>query len=376
MTKISSLFSTLSLVILALTACAGDQEFTPAVEAPPKKALDFSGTRPKEITVKAEETVYGIAYEYGISTRALVVLNDIPSPYELRAGQVLQLPQPNEHVVSPGETLQDVALLYGVNLDALARENEITTTATLSPKQRLRIPPADTDPIVAPSSPIIATDSLAPLPLASKPLDKPQTIAQPKQALPDDLAKELAMEHGRQKEDDKAAALSAATIATPVAKAVTAPKSVAETPKVVETPKEVKAEPQKVEAAAPAVDFTWPVQGKVVSQFGSKAGQAKNDGINIQVPEGTTVAAAQGGEVIYAGNELKGFGNLVLVKHKNGVKTAYAHLKEILVKKGDILKQGKPLGKVGKTGDVSTPQLHFEIREGTKAIDPLTKLGG
>ena len=384
--------SALSLGALALTACAGDQEFVPANQAAASKAatktLDFSGSRPKEITVGPDDTVYGIAYTHGVSTKSLVALNDIPSPYVLKPGQVLQLPQPNEHIVSSGETLPEVAAMYGVKVDALARENEIITTASLTPKQRLRIPSADTDPVVAPAAPIIASSSLAPLAIAApKALDAKPTA--PKAALPDDLAKELAMESGASDDEDHeevptvlpaVGGATAATVAT--APKLVEPKAVApkaEAPKAVATaeptptkaPEKVKEEPK----TAPSSAFIWPAEGKVISKFGAKDGKVKNDGINIQVAEGTAVKAAQAGEVIYAGNELKGFGNLVLIKHPNGLKTAYAHNKQILVKKGDKVKQGQTIAKSGKSGDVKTPQLHFEIREGTKAIDPMTKLG-
>ncbi|MEB3703132.1 M23 family metallopeptidase [Candidatus Bealeia paramacronuclearis] len=377
-----------SLLALILSACAGTPELISP--EPQKKGLDFSANRPKQVTVGPEDTVYGIAYQNGISTKALVILNDIPAPYELRMGQVLELPQPNEHIVSPGETLQDVAAMYGVNMDALARENEITTTASLSPKQRLTIPPADTDPVVAPPTPVIAASSLAPLPLIAKKLDEPKGLAAKTPSktalLPDDLADELAQETGKPKKKDEhedepgvlplvtgASAAVGTTIAKTTSSKPDTPKPpVVKAPPVAEIPKVAEPAP-KEEALVEATEFAWPVQGPVVSKFGTKTGKAKNDGINIKVPEGTAVKAAQSGEVIYAGNELKGFGNLILIKHPNGLKSAYAHNKEILVKKGDKVKQGQPIAKSGKNGEDA--QLHFEIREGTKAIDPMTKLG-
>jgi murein DD-endopeptidase MepM/ murein hydrolase activator NlpD len=133
---------------------------------------------------------------------------------------------------------------------------------------------------------------------------------------------------------------------------------------------EEKKEKPKVETSE--VLFTWPVQGKILSSF--KPG-GKNDGINIEVPEGTSVKAAGPGEVMYSGNELKGFGELLLIKHEGGWMTAYAHNSELLVKKGDAVKQGQVIAKSGKTGDVKTPQLHFEVRKGKQPVDPMPKLG-
>ncbi|PKR90846.1 peptidase M23 [Pleomorphomonas diazotrophica] len=130
-----------------------------------------------------------------------------------------------------------------------------------------------------------------------------------------------------------------------------------------------------VESAADG-SFRWPVRGRVISAFGVKPGGERNDGINIEVPEGTPIKAAEGGQVIYAGNELKGFGNLVLVKHSNGFVSAYAHASEVLVQRGDSILRGQTIAKVGATGNVSRPQLHFEIRNGNRPVDPLPYLSG
>lgn len=117
--------------------------------------------------------------------------------------------------------------------------------------------------------------------------------------------------------------------------------------------------------------FAWPVRGKVVSTFGGKEKGLQNDGINIRAPAGSSVKAAENGVVAYAGNELRGFGNLLLIKHSGGWITAYAHNRELLVKRGEKIKKGQTIARVGSTGSVKTPQLHFEIRKGKRAVDPL-----
>lgn len=122
--------------------------------------------------------------------------------------------------------------------------------------------------------------------------------------------------------------------------------------------------------------FLWPVKGKLLSSFGPKAKGLQNDGINIAAPRGTPVRAAQNGVVAYAGNELRGFGNLLLVKHSNGWITAYAHNDSLLVKRGDKISKGQNIAKIGSTGNVSTPQLHFELRKGRRAVDPKPYLKG
>jgi murein DD-endopeptidase MepM/ murein hydrolase activator NlpD len=118
----------------------------------------------------------------------------------------------------------------------------------------------------------------------------------------------------------------------------------------------------------------WPVKGEIVSSFGPKEGGLKNDGINIAAAEGTPVKAAASGTVAYAGDELKGFGNLILIRHDDGWVTAYAHLASMSVKKDQAVRAGQQIGTVGQTGTIDSPQLHFELRHGKEAVDPSGKL--
>lgn len=116
--------------------------------------------------------------------------------------------------------------------------------------------------------------------------------------------------------------------------------------------------------------FQWPLRGTVLSDFGPKPGGLQNDGVNIAAPRGTPIRAAENGVVVYAGNELRGFGNLLLIRHDGGWMTAYGHAEELLVKRGDRIRRGQIIAKVGSTGNVTSPQLHFEIRRGTRAVNP------
>ena len=134
------------------------------------------------------------------------------------------------------------------------------------------------------------------------------------------------------------------------------------------------AEPPPSPPAATAGMFLWPVEGRVISDFGAKGGGRFNDGINIVAPAGTAVRAASGGVVAYSGNELRGFGNMLLIKHAGGWVTAYAHNQELLVGRGETVSRGQMIARVGSTGGVDQPQLHFELRKGKKAVDPLEYL--
>lgn len=122
--------------------------------------------------------------------------------------------------------------------------------------------------------------------------------------------------------------------------------------------------------------FRWPVRGRIIAGFGKQPDGARNDGINLAVPAGTPIKAAEQGTVIYAGNELQGYGNLVLVQHKDGWVSAYAHAEEILVKRGEGVKRGQVIARAGASGSVTQPQLHFELRKGSKPVDPLPHLSG
>jgi murein DD-endopeptidase MepM/ murein hydrolase activator NlpD len=182
--------------------------------------------------------------------------------------------------------------------------------------------------------------------------------------------------------------------------ASTPPRVVQVTPRVVSPPAEPQAEPQaaphtapkaapepaparKYEAKmgdgipAPAVaagKFRWPARGKVIVGFGSQPDGSKSDGINLAVPLGTDIHAAEAGRVHYVGDGLKGYGNLILIRHDNGWVSAYAHADQILVKAGDAVRRGQVIGKAGKSGPVAQPQLRFELRKGSVPVDPLPHL--
>jgi murein DD-endopeptidase MepM/ murein hydrolase activator NlpD len=117
------------------------------------------------------------------------------------------------------------------------------------------------------------------------------------------------------------------------------------------------------------------VQGQVVGRYGPVAGGTQNDGLNIKAAEGTPVLAADSGTVAYVGNELRGYGNLILIKHADGWMTAYAHNAQILVTRGQKVQRGQVVARVGATGAVTEPQLHFEVRRGSRALDPMDYLG-
>ena len=128
--------------------------------------------------------------------------------------------------------------------------------------------------------------------------------------------------------------------------------------------------PQQTALDTGTVSFQWPVQGRILSDYGSSANGERNDGINIATPLGEPIHAAASGTVTYAGNELKGYGNLILIRHDGGYVTAYAHAEKMLVTRNDTVTKGQVIGYAGDTGDVTQPQLHFEIRHGVEPVNP------
>ncbi len=215
--------------------------------------------------------------------------------------------------------------------------------------------------------------------VAAKPIEKPaakpkQVAAAPKQH---DLAPKTLGTLPASAVDTKVAAAprpAPAAAAKPTRVASLGPVATARVATAGDDPAaDVKAgQPTNVAGASPS--FRWPVRGRVIAGFGPKTSGQHNDGINLAVPEGTSVKAAEDGVVAYAGNELKGYGNLVLVRHSNGYVTAYAHASALKVKRGDTVKRGQIIALAGQTGSVESPQLHFEIRKGSSPVDPMPYL--
>jgi murein DD-endopeptidase MepM/ murein hydrolase activator NlpD len=306
---------------------------------PPSSHWTWNGG--SAVTVGYGDTVDSIARKHGVPPSAIMQTNGLRDSSQIRPGQRLVIPRHvtsttqtasartpsaggNVHVVQHGETLMSIARRNGVTLTALARANHLQSSSKLSVGDRISIPGGG--PAVAaahpPAAPQVAQQRTAPV--------------------------------------TRVASIAPTQVAN-VAK---------EEPRTTETAVKT-AEPT---GAMPA--FRWPVRGRVIAGFGSKPNGTQNDGINLAVPEGTPIKAADDGVVAYAGNELKGYGNLVLIRHSNGFVSAYAHASELMVKRGDTIKRGQVIAHAGQTGNVTSPQLHFEIRKGSTPVDPTPYLGG
>ena len=337
---------------------------------PPRSVAAAQPAGGTKIIVGTSDTLEVLAKRYHVTPQAILAANGYKGPRALSPGQQLIIPHPataaapapapamapvaaapamapaakpvavmaapaSSHFVNRGDTLASIARKNHISSAELARANGLDPAAKLKLGTKLTVPGAKTAAVATPpvaAAPVAAAQPAAAV--ATVPATKVAAAAMPQQS--------VRMAQATTNVEEKA----------------------------VETP--VKA----AEATGALPTFRWPVRGKVITSYGAKTNGKSNDGINLAVPEGTPVKAAEDGVVAYSGNELKGYGNLVLVRHSNGYVTAYAHASELLVKRGDTIKRGQVIAKSGQSGEVASPQLHFEIRKGSSPVDPLQFLNG
>jgi murein DD-endopeptidase MepM/ murein hydrolase activator NlpD len=373
--------------LLILAAC--NQSGRPAVVqveqsygAPPPGATPASAAAASGAgyTVIPGDTVYGVAERFQVPIRSLIELNALQPPYRLAAGSVLQIPAQREHVVQAGDSLYEISRRYNVDVSTLIRLNSIPEPYSVQPGQRLLLPsPIEAQAIASaeapgamPASPPPASSSVTvmelPPPSAAPASEGSPTVLTPPPATTPGTAAPAPQPSGTQLPPDPGTA--SGPVPLPQPPATPAPATGTQTATVQPPPVAV---PQP--APLTGGQFLWPVNGKVIASFGPREGGLHNDGINISAPLDTPIRAAENGVVAYAGNELRGFGNMLLIRHADGWMTAYAHAATLLVKRGDNVVRGQTIARVGQTGNVSSPQLHFELRRGTEAIDPIRYLG-
>jgi len=354
-----------------------DADYAAASPAQPRQLDDDQRSRADErlakgeaITVDRGDTLYGLSRQHGVSVAELMTVNGLDDS-RLKIGQTLYLPsgasvqparssgsktrpapprdvvaaaEPTEvpatwngrYEMRAGDSLYKVARQYGVRTSELQRYNTITDPRRMRPGTVLRVPGGG-------SAPTAETARLAPAP----------TTAPETPAILDSGKRYAALSDGSTSD------------ARPVTKGV----------------QTVTIAPPKAEnlvdtsATADRSKLLWPVRGKVIASFGARSDGTHNDGVNFAVPVGTDVMAAQDGVVAYAGSELRSYGNLILVRHDNGWVTAYAHNDKLLVSRGDSVKRGQVIAKSGSSGQVSEPQVHFELRQSSKKpVDPIPYL--
>ena len=361
--------------------------------------LDIPGYKvetPSEITVVRGDTLYLLSKKYGVSLDELAAANNLSEPYLLRVGQKLRLhaepgaktkelqkvteqktepkkqevrqePKPEQKPksdesrktttrvdvdvidVAPGDTLYSLSRKYSIPVNDLAVMNNLNAPFALYAGQKLKVPDLASAPVRTVVPKVVTTEATkTPVKTA-----KQTSTKQPAQK----TEKQTKRPQKQQTAKDKSAQQK--------------PQNVSQKQKAKTTN---NAKTSGTITARSSSKFTWPVRGKILSNYGSKTNGLFNDGINISANTGTAVSAAENGVVAYAGNEVKGMGNLVIIQHSDGWMTVYAHMDSMNVRRGAHVKVGQKIGTVGKTGKVDKPQLHFEVRKGTKAYNPIQYL--
>lgn len=332
------------------------------VAAETSNSLNSTMNHPTNIIVQPSDTVLKLAREYNISLNDLIGINQLKKPYILKVGSDLKLPPYRYHMVTTGDTLHSVARKYQLNVAELKKINDFSDNQNLILGNRIRLFTENNSDLAQATSPIhnTATQSVD---VATDPrgVIVEESLTQTTESAATTLPPTPLLRDQESEEDVQLKANASSVImANSMTKASGAPSPLLR-------PKHT---PTSFTPVASAKGFAWPVSGKVLSEFGPKEGGLYNDGINISAPKGSTVRAAANGTVVYAGNELRGYGNLLLIKHTDGYMTAYAHNDKILVKKGDQVHIGDIIAHVGNTGNVDSPQLHFSLRKGRKALNP------
>lgn len=309
------------LITAALAACDSISSRGPA---PVLNLGLHSDSKTGAIIVSAQDNVYAIAQRYRLPLRDIIDINGLQPPYRLADNQRLLLPAPMEYRVRDGDTPQGISTIFGVSASQLMAVNNIAPPYRLAPGVVLRLPSAH---------------------LAAS--------AGQVQSRPEPSGTNTPVRwKGKRGTPSAPATVEARAMPAPLSRGVLA-----------------------AGPASPPGRFIWPVRGRVISGYGPKGDGLYNDGINIAALRGAPVTAAADGVVAYAGGDLKSYGNLVLIRHKGGVMTAYAHLDTVMARKGMVIRRGQQIGTVGSTGSVESSQLHFEIRQGTKTCDPQRYLG-
>ncbi|MEW6443317.1 MAG: M23 family metallopeptidase [bacterium] len=269
-------------------------------------------------TVRPGETLWRICYAYKVNMETVCRLNGIENPESIRAGQELFIPGAEKvmngvmHTVHPGETLWRICHVYQADEQAVCQINNIDNPAEVRAGQALFIPGA---------SRVLEV----PLPEERTPAPGAGRAAEPQRPV------QLGSRTGSGHE----------TAGAPI-------------------------KPR-------GLDFAWPLKGPVTTWYGVRDGR-KHDGIDIAVPKGTPIRAAEGGKVIYSDNGISGYGNLIIVQHPDGFTTVYAHNRRNLVKVDEPVKKGQVIAEVGATGRADGNHLHFEVRRNVKTVDPMLYL--
>jgi murein DD-endopeptidase MepM/ murein hydrolase activator NlpD len=344
------------------------QLVTAKVEMPADFSPYYQDLSYQFVTVRSGDTLSRLAARNNVPVKAVIAMNNMRDPYLIYPGQQVKVPAFHTHSVRPGETLYAISRVYDVEMSEVAHFNFLDAPYTLMPGTKLKIPLKTSGEVR-----VASTD------MSSWPAPKPAVATSSPQPVKTVIINSI---------PQKAVLPAPKPQATPAV--VTTKPTPAPAPKTVATPAKPEPSYQTAKLDIPPVPtrkyttkkppqrsgntFAWPVKGQIISGFGKKETGFHNDGVNIAVKKGTPIRAAENGVVSYVGNEMRSFGNLILVSHADGYVTAYGHTERATVAKGDAVKKGEVIAYAGDSGSVTRSQLHFEIRKKGRAINPVAML--
>lgn len=390
MTRCVGLILTVGLLV---TACST------APRPNPYSAQAQNTARGEMVTVEPGDTVYSVARRYRVSMNDLIALNGLQAPFQLVPGRTIALPAQGGQMMevlptamappAQGITVIEGKKSYANAFDefnsSTAGQNGVTTYSQVAPTPLAMQPAQPLSTPIPITAPMTSDEKVIYVPEGSKVIYMPRGTAPPRMAAPaapekpklDKSAVAQALnlkpmvydKHRQQLKEKPEDRKQASTSPLPAQGKIDATPSLRSEKIIEESKEKSSAAAEKMEAPAPG-RFIWPVQGTVLSGFGPKESGMRNDGVNIGAPRGTPVAAADGGTVAYAGSDIPGYGNVVLVRHPDGWMTTYGHLERTFVQRDAVVAKGDMLGTVGSSGGLSSPQLHFEIRRGNEAVNP------
>ncbi len=347
----------------------------------------------EKVEVQAGDTVYSVARQYKVSMRELIAINRLQAPFSLTPGQTLTLPANDNIVMVDKERAVPVKAPVEEKVEARAEAKAAGMPEELvppsaekyAPYREAKAAPQDNEiktysQVVEAPEPqkVVAEAQLEDrdtvLYAPSGAIDKPAVISGKKTQkfsaqAEKILKKPAAPDYSRTVAEDAVVVEEKPKTPMPKDKVQLVETLNLKPMKFDKNKQKLVAPPKDTHASAPQ-QFIWPVQGPVLSTFGPKSNGLRNDGLNIGAPRGTPVVAAESGTVAYAGSDIPGFGNVVLVRHPSGMMSTYAHLERMFVQKDTVVAKGDMVGTVGTSGGLDTPQLHFEVRRDKEALDP------
>lgn len=358
-----------------------------------QKPKGWSTVGAPRVTLQDNETIYSVSRRYGVPAEEIMKANNISDARSVSVGQQLIIPsysrggaqtptaqasaQPQTQPAPQQQTAStvDPALTERSLNEQAAALSQSTPSSSSASGGTYTVKAGDTLSRIASASGVSVADLKAANGLESDTIRLGQTLrlgagGQSQTA----SAAEPSSDASQATDPVETASVETGDLAAQTGSQAAADmREAAETARDPEPQQEISAETE-VATAAPATSgvetLRWPVQGQVITAFGAQDGNVRNDGIDISVPEGSDVKAAENGVVIYAGSGLKEYGNTVLIRHDDGLVTVYGHADELSVARGDTVSRGQVIARSGMSGAATQPKLHFEVRENATPVDP------